>query len=225
MSQDIVEQLRNAASEAECPIASLEGRAADTIESLRARVAELEADKELVKLWQAQADDREIINAAVVSTEQVEERISLSVRACLNISTDDLRVAADARLGGLFKFKRNFDEQLAEKDQRISDFEAEFAEYRRAANLAHESSEVEKRQQLAAQALTIKTMRDFVNQFLDENDTTDFGCSCDPGVGYTCGQCRTFVRQEPLRKAIATLDNSTEVLQKWLDSKPGDKNG
>ena len=67
------------------------------------------------------------------------------------------------------------------------------------------------RQQLAECQATNLQMRGLVDQFLVENDTTEFGCACHPGEGYTCGTCRTFDRQLPLRQAIALPNDATAL--------------
>lgn len=67
------------------------------------------------------------------------------------------------------------------------------------------------RQQLAECQATNLQMRGLVDQFLVENDTTEFGCACHPGEGYTCGTCRTFDRQLPLREALALPNDATAL--------------
>lgn len=67
------------------------------------------------------------------------------------------------------------------------------------------------RQQLAECKATNLQMRGLVDQFLVENDTTEFGCACHPGEGYTCGTCRTFDRQLPLREAVALPSVATAL--------------
>ncbi len=67
------------------------------------------------------------------------------------------------------------------------------------------------RQQLAECQATNGMLRGLVDQFLVENDTTEFGCACHPGEGYVCGTCRTFDRQLPLRQAIAIPNDATAL--------------
>lgn len=87
-------------------------------------IAELNETREILALHQERADDDAVIKAALCTTEQVEERIKLSVRACCGIATPDLRVASNARLDGLFKFKKQYDDKLTaakhEHDQTLA---------------------------------------------------------------------------------------------------------
>ena len=42
------------------------------------------------------------------------------------------------------------------------------------------------------------------------NDPTEFGCACDLSVGYLCGPCHADKQQEPLKIALAKIN---EVLK------------
>lgn len=42
------------------------------------------------------------------------------------------------------------------------------------------------------------------------NDPTEFGCACDLSVGYLCGPCHADMQQEPLKIALAKIN---EVLK------------
>lgn len=140
MSQDIVERLRSLATIADAYSPEAYKEAADTIESLRARVAELEAENELL-----------------------ENKV----------------MARDAELWGRTQ------EILSCKDQ------------------------------LAAKALTIKTMRTVLENFIDSHEEcTDFD-------GFTA-QIVSIDDYHEAQEALALPDNSTEVLQEWLDKQFGE---
>lgn len=66
-------------------------------------------------------------------------------------------------------------------------------------------------QQLAECQAANGKLRGFVERYLAENDTTEFGCTCHPGEGYICGTCRTFDRQLPLRQALALPNDATAL--------------
>ena len=42
------------------------------------------------------------------------------------------------------------------------------------------------------------------------NDPTEFGCACDLSVGYLCGPCHADKQQQPLKCALAKIN---EVLK------------
>ena len=42
------------------------------------------------------------------------------------------------------------------------------------------------------------------------NDPTEFGCACDLSVGYLCGPCHADKQQQPLKSALAKIN---EVLK------------
>lgn len=67
------------------------------------------------------------------------------------------------------------------------------------------------RDELAAQ---VEKMRIAIDSFLVANDPTEFGCACDPSVGYLCGPCSTHKRQTVLREAVTLPDISTSALNK-----------
>lgn len=69
--------------------------------------------------------------------------------------------------------------------------------------------------QLAAQALTIKTMREALEKFIDSHEEcTDFD-------GFTA-QVVSMDDYHKAQEALAIPDNSTEILQDWLDKQLGD---
>lgn len=73
----------------------------------------------------------------------------------------------------------------------------------------------ELRDQLAAQALTIKTMREALEKFIDSHEEcTDFD-------GFTA-QIVSMDDYHEAQEAISIPDNSTEVLQEWLDKQFGE---
>lgn len=52
----------------------------------------------------------------------------------------------------------------------------------------------------------LKVARDGIDEFLVANDPTEFGCACDLSVGYLCGPCRADEQQEPLKIALAKIN-------------------
>ena len=56
----------------------------------------------------------------------------------------------------------------------------------------------------------LKVARDGIDKFLVANDPTEFGCACDLSVGYLCGPCHADMQQEPLKIALAKIN---EVLK------------
>ena len=56
----------------------------------------------------------------------------------------------------------------------------------------------------------LKVARDGIDEFLVANDPTEFGCACDLSVGYLCGPCHADMQQEPLKSALAKIN---EVLK------------
>ena len=56
----------------------------------------------------------------------------------------------------------------------------------------------------------LKAARDGIDKFLVANDPTEFGCACDLSVGYLCGPCHADMQQEPLKIALAKIN---EVLK------------
>lgn len=169
MGLDIVERLRNYSYEPEF------AEAADTIESLRARVAELESEA-----------DPEALHIAY------------------------LHGQADR------------DQRLTAKDQRIAELEEQLEnEQARGIHSCHPGClrdgcvNRRLRDQLAAKALTIKTMRTVLENFIDSHEEcTDFD-------GFTA-QVVSMDDYHEAQDAIALPDNSTEVLQEWLDGQFGE---
>ena len=56
----------------------------------------------------------------------------------------------------------------------------------------------------------LKAARDGIDEFLVANDPTEFGCACDLSVGYLCGPCHADKQQQPLKRALAKIN---EVLK------------
>ena len=56
---------------------------------------------------------------------------------------------------------------------------------------------------LAASQLYAEQLREAIEQYLAENDPSEFGCACDPSVGHLCGPCFAHKQQTVLRKALA----------------------
>ena len=52
----------------------------------------------------------------------------------------------------------------------------------------------------------LKVARDGINEFLVANDPTEFGCACDLSVGYLCGPCHADKQQQPLKSALAKIN-------------------
>ena len=52
----------------------------------------------------------------------------------------------------------------------------------------------------------LKVARDGIDEFLVANDPTEFGCACDLSVGYLCGPCHADKQQEPLKIALAKIN-------------------
>ena len=67
---------------------------------------DLQGTLNLIEHMQEGENLRYTIRAAEAKAEQIDERTLLSVRACSNLSNEQLRTAADARTDGLFKFKQ-----------------------------------------------------------------------------------------------------------------------
>ena len=64
--------------------------------------------------------------------------------------------------------------------------------------------------EIATLKSALKVARDGIDKFLVANDPTEFGCACDLSVGYLCGPCRADMQQEPLKIALAKIN---EVLK------------
>ena len=59
-------------------------------------------------------------------------------------------------------------------------------------------------QQLAAcQADNLRLWK-AIEFYLAANDPSEFGCACDPSVGYLCGPCHASKQQTQLRQALDT---------------------
>ena len=56
----------------------------------------------------------------------------------------------------------------------------------------------------------LKVAREGIDEFLVANDPTEFGCACDLSVGYLCGPCHADMQQQPLKIALAKIN---EVLK------------
>ena len=56
----------------------------------------------------------------------------------------------------------------------------------------------------------LRVARDVIDKFLVANNPTEFGCACDLSVGYLCGPCHADMQQEPLKIALAKIN---EVLK------------
>ena len=52
----------------------------------------------------------------------------------------------------------------------------------------------------------LKVARDGIDKFLVANDPTEFGCACDLSVGYLCGPCHADMQQQPLKIALAKIN-------------------
>ena len=52
----------------------------------------------------------------------------------------------------------------------------------------------------------LKAARDGIDEFLVAKNSTEFGCACDLSVGYLCGPCHADMQQEPLKIAIAKIN-------------------
>lgn len=52
----------------------------------------------------------------------------------------------------------------------------------------------------------LKVARDGIDEFLVANDPTEFGCACDLSVGYLCGPCHADKQQQPLKSALAKIN-------------------
>ena len=56
----------------------------------------------------------------------------------------------------------------------------------------------------------LKVARDGIDKFLVAKNQTEFDCACDLSVGYLCGPCHADKQQEPLKIALAKIN---EVLK------------
>ena len=54
----------------------------------------------------------------------------------------------------------------------------------------------------------LKVARDGIDEFLVANDPTEFGCACDLSVGYLCGPCHADKQQQPLKSALAKINEA-----------------
>lgn len=52
----------------------------------------------------------------------------------------------------------------------------------------------------------LRVARDVIDKFLVANNPTEFGCACDLSVGYLCGPCHADMQQQPLKSAIAKIN-------------------
>ena len=76
----------------------------------------------------------------------------------------------------------------------------------------------ELRQQLAISQLEAKRLRESVDQYLIENDPSNFGCACDLSVGHLCGPCFAHKQQTVLRQALSS-PTSTDELDAYVSGK------
>lgn len=167
MSQDIIERLR----EYKDILYPEAHEAADTIESLRARVAELEA---------LCSENNGIIQRMGIGIKDKDRLIAQLVRDAEMYGPNKLAIEKQAWV-------------MADSVREIREL----------------------RDQLAAQALTIKTMREALEKFIDSHEEcTDFD-------GFTA-QIVSMDDYHEAQEAISLPDNSTEVLQAWLDKQLGE---
>ena len=68
----------------------------------------------------------------------------------------------------------------------------------------------EKDEVIAELEAVLKVAREGIYKFLVANNSTEFDCACDLSVGYLCGPCRADMQQEPLKIALAKIN---EVLE------------
>ena len=71
---------------------------------------------------------------------------------------------------------------------------------------------------LAASQLYAEQLRDAIEQYLAENDPSEFGCACDLSVGHLCGPCFAHKQQTVLRKALA-IPHDTSALDAYVAEK------
>ena len=62
------------------------------------------------------------------------------------------------------------------------------------------------RDRVAELEAALKVARDGIDEFLVANDPTEFGCACDLSVGYLCGPCHADKQQQPLKSALAKIN-------------------
>ena len=72
--------------------------------------------------------------------------------------------------------------------------------------------------QLAASQAYAEQLREAIKQYLAENDPSEFGCACDPLVGYLCGPCFAYKQQAVLRQALAQ-PSDTSALDSFVAEK------
>lgn len=196
MSQDIVERLRGrheCAMNAHGYDLKLHYEAADTIESLRARVAELEA---------LCAENNGIIQRMGIGIKDKDRLIAQLVRDAEMYGPNKLAIEKQAWV-------------MADSVREIREL----------------------RDQLAAQALTIKTMREALNIWINiaANCSIESGCCCcgesmknhshPMSCGHSPVDMADSIAYEAIAetdKALALPDNSTEILQEWLDKQLGE---
>ena len=65
---------------------------------------------------------------------------------------------------------------------------------------------------IAAQAAVIEKLREAIQEYLDANDPSEFGCACDLDTEYLCGPCHAAKQQYPLQKALSIPTDSTQIL-------------
>ena len=95
--------------------------------------------------------------------------------------------------------------KVVDLQQRISDLEA-YGNTRSDEMLAATTHISELTEQVKVAKAALKVARDGIDEFLVANDPTEFGCACDLSVGYLCGPCHADKQQQPLKSALAKIN-------------------
>ena len=164
------------------------------LEQLRQRVAELEKERDELKLVvSAHADFFSRTQSEMADLKESVE--------CLSATNDFLTGKRDENI----ILKAAVKQLTAERDAALNearDFESDIDTVTQ--------HNVELQLETIALKSALNVARDGIDEFLVANDPTEFGCACDLSVGYLCGPCHADKQQEPLKIALAKIN---EVLK------------
>ena len=164
------------------------------LEQLRQRVAELEKERDELKLVvSAHADFFSRTQSEMADLKESVE--------CLSATNDFLAGKRDENI----ILKAAVKQLTAERDAALNearDFESDVDTVTQ--------HNVELQLETIALKSALKVARDGIDEFLVANDPTEFGCACDLSVGYLCGPCHADKQRQPLNSALAKIN---EVLK------------
>ena len=161
------------------------------LEQLHQRVAELEKERDELKLVvSAHADFFSRTQSEMADLKESVE--------CLSATNDFLAGKRDENI----ILKAAVKQLTAERDAAITNLRVE--------QIAHLSlTDLLEKENVQLKS-ALKVARDGIDEFLVANDPTEFGCACDLSVGYLCGPCHADKQQQPLKSALAKIN---EVLK------------